>query len=316
MRVLVTGGAGFIGSHVADALLAAGHEVVVVDDLSSGNPRNLPAAARFERVDIVDASALERVFAAFRPEVVTHQGAQTSVAVSAREPVRDATTNVVGSIRVLECCVRHRVDRLVFASTGGAIYGEVPDPRKAKVGDVTVPLSPYACSKLSVEHYLAAWKAEHGLHSTVLRYSNVYGPRQDPHGEAGVVAIFSRRILRGEPLQINAMRTQGDHGCIRDYVAVADVVAANLAAVAGELGDCTINICTGVATTTLDIAEGLMAALGTRVELRPGPRRAGDLERSVLDETEMRARVGGPLALAEGLAATAAWFRAHADRSD
>jgi UDP-glucose 4-epimerase len=313
MRVLVTGGAGFIGSHVADALLAAGHEVAIVDDLSSGRRANVPARARFEHVDIVDDAALERVFADFRPEVVTHQGAQTSVAVSTREPSRDARVNVIGSIHVLQACVRHDVQRLVFASTGGAIYGEVPEPRKAKVGDATVPLSPYACSKLSVEHYLEAWKAEHGLRSTVLRYANVYGPRQDPHGEAGVVAIFSRRILAREPLRINAMRDAGDHGCIRDYVAVADVVKANLKAIAGELGEQTINVCTGVATTTLDIAQGLMRALDLEVELVYGPRRPGDLERSVLDEAGMAAKVGAPLGLGAGLAATAAWFRDHAD---
>ncbi len=313
MRVLVSGGAGFIGSHVADALLAAGHEVAIVDDLSSGRRANVPAGARFEHVDIVDDAALERVFADFRPEVVTHQGAQTSVAVSTREPSRDARVNVIGSIHVLQACVRHSVGRIVFASTGGAIYGEVPAPRKAKVGDPTVPLSPYACSKLAVEHYLEAWTAEHGLRATILRYANVYGPRQDPHGEAGVVAIFSRRILAGEPLRINAMREAGDHGCIRDYVAVADVVKANLKAIAGELGECTINVCTGVATTTLDIAEGLMRALDVRVELGYGPRRPGDLERSVLDEAELVRRVGAPLGLAEGLAATAAWFRDHAD---
>ena len=311
--MLVTGGAGFIGSHVADALLAAGHEVAIVDDLSSGRRANVPAGARFEQVDIVDDAALERVFASFRPDIVTHQGAQTSVAVSTREPSRDARVNVIGSIHVLQACVRHRVGRLVFASTGGAIYGEVPEPRKAKVGDPTVPLSPYACSKLAVEHYLEAWKAEHGLPFTVLRYANVYGPRQDPHGEAGVVAIFSRRILSREPLRINAMRDANDHGCIRDYVAVADVVKANLLAVEGAIGDRTINVCTGVPTTTLDIAQGLMRALAIDVELQYGPRRPGDLERSVLDEAEMVARVGAPLGLAEGLAATAAWFRDHAD---
>jgi UDP-glucose 4-epimerase len=313
MRVLVTGGAGFIGSHVADALLAAGHDVAIVDDLSSGRQANVSAKARFEHVDIVDDSALERVFASFRPDVVTHQGAQTSVAVSTREPSRDARVNVIGSIHVLQACVRHAVGRLVFASTGGAIYGEVPPPKTAKVGDPTVPLSPYACSKLSVEHYLAAWKAEHSLPFTVLRYANVYGPRQDPHGEAGVVAIFSRRILQREPLRINAMRDTGDHGCIRDYVTVADVVKANLLAIEGTIGDRTINVCTGVPTTTLDIAQGLMHALAIDVELQYGPRRPGDLERSVLDEAEMVATVGPPLGLDEGLAATAAWFRDHAD---
>jgi UDP-glucose 4-epimerase len=311
VRALVTGGAGFIGSHVADALLAAGHEVCIVDDLSSGNVRNVPAAARFERCDIVDEIALERVFADFRPEVVTHQGAQTSVAVSVREPVRDATTNVVGSIRVLEACVRHGVERLVFASTGGAIYGEVPAPHKAKVGDPTVPLSPYACSKLAVEHYIGAWSVEHGLRATVLRYANVYGPRQDPHGEAGVVAIFSRRLLDGAELRINAMREAGDDGCVRDYVSVADVVKANMLAVEGGLGERTINVCTGVPATTLDIAQGLARALGLEPRLAHGPRRPGDLERSVLDETELVAHLGRPQPLAVGLAATAAWFRDH-----
>ena len=311
MRVLVTGGAGFIGSHVVDALLDDGHQVVVVDDLSSGRERNLNANARFERVDIVDAAALERSFAAFAPEVVCHQAAQTSVSVSTREPVRDASTNVIGSINVLEACVRHRVGRLIFASTGGAIYGEVAEPKLAEVGDPTVPLSPYACSKLAVEHYIACWQAEHGLHATILRYANVYGPRQDPHGEAGVVAIFSERLLSGATCRINAKRDVGDDGCVRDYVAIDDVVRANLLAVAGELGDTTINVCTGVPTTTMDIARGLMGALGLDVALDHGPRRAGDLERSVLDATRMRARIGEPTSLTAGLGHTAQWFRAQ-----
>lgn len=309
MRVLVTGGAGFIGSHVVDALLDAGHEVAIVDDLSSGRERNLNARARFEKVDIVDAAALERVFASFRPEVVSHQAAQTSVAVSTREPIKDASSNVLGSINVLEACVRHGVGRLIFASTGGAIYGEVPAPKLAQVGDPTVPLSPYACSKLAVEHYLACWQAAHGLHYTVLRYANVYGPRQDPHGEAGVVAIFSQRFLSGQPCKVNARKDIGDDGCIRDYVSVDDVVKANLLAVADKLGDTTINVCTGIPTTTLQIAQGLMKALDLDVPLEHGPWRPGDLERSVLDATEMRAKIGAPTPLDEGLARTAHWFR-------
>ncbi len=309
MRVLVTGGAGFIGSHIVDALVAADHDVAIVDDLSSGRRANLNPRARFEHVDIVDAAALERVFADFRPEVVTHQAAQTSVAVSTREPARDASVNVVGSVHVLEACVRHGVRRLVFASTGGAIYGEVPAPRTAVVGDPTLPLSPYACSKLAVEHYIHMYGVAHGLHATILRYANVYGPRQDPHGEAGVVAIFSRKLLAGERCRINARREAGDDGCIRDYVSVRDVVAANLLAIADTLGDTTINICTGEPTTTLQVARGLMTALDLDAPLDYGPWRPGDLERSVLDATQMRARVGAPLPLAEGLRQTAVWFR-------
>lgn len=314
MRVLVTGGAGFIGSHIVDALLAAGHEVAALDDLSSGRASNLAAGARFERVDIRDEDALERVFTAFRPEVVSHQAAQTSVAVSTREPARDAAINVLGSIHVLDACVRHGVARLVFASTGGAIYGEVPEPRLAAVGDATVPLSPYACSKLAVEHYIACWQAAHGLHATILRYANVYGPRQDPHGEAGVVAIFSQRLLSGQPCRINARRDVGDAGCVRDYVAVDDVVRANLLAVDGVLGDVTINVCTGVPTTTTDIARGLIDALGLDVDLEHGAWRPGDLERSVLDATQMRARIGDPTSLAEGLGRTARWFEEQQQR--
>jgi UDP-glucose 4-epimerase len=309
MRVLVTGGAGFIGSHVADALLAAGDEVMIVDDLSSGNRANLPARATFREVDIRDASALAAVFGEFRPEVVSHQAAQTSVSVSTREPTRDAQINVLGTIEVLRASVDHGVRRVVFASTGGAIYGEVPEGTKARVGDLTHPLSPYACSKLAAEHYLAMFRHEHGLPYTVLRYANVYGPRQDPHGEAGVVAIFCRRLLAGQPLRINAMRSVGDAGCIRDYVSVEDVVRANVAATRAEIDLDVINVCTGTASTTSDIARGLIDALDLDPEIEHGPRRPGDLERSVLDEAAMMERFGRPIDLPTGLRKTADWFR-------
>jgi UDP-glucose 4-epimerase len=311
MRVMVTGGAGFIGSHVADALLEAGHDVFVVDDLSTGRPENVPSRAKLLTIDIRDQGAVDAAFTTARPEVVTHQAAQTSVSVSTREPARDAAINVVGSIHVLEACVRHGVDRFVFASTGGAIYGEVPEDRRAEVGWPTHPLSPYACSKLSVETYLPMYRQEHRLSYTILRYANVYGPRQDPHGEAGVVAIFCRRLIEGRPIQINAMHEAGDPGCVRDYVAVADVVRANLMAVDGAITPDILNVCTGVPTTTMRIAEILQAALDVEAEVTYGPRRTGDLERSVLDPTVTHEFIGPTRSLDEGLAETARWFRDH-----
>jgi UDP-glucose 4-epimerase len=309
VRVLVTGGAGFIGSHIVDALVADGHQVAVVDDLSSGRRSNLNPSAEFYEVDIVDAAKLGAVFAEVKPEVVTHQAAQTSVAVSTREPARDAQVNVVGSIHVLEHAVAHGTGRVVFASTGGAIYGEVEAPRLAKVGEPTHPLSPYACSKLAVEHYLRMYGQAHGLPTTVLRYANVYGPRQDPHGEAGVVAIFAQRMLRGDVCRINARKEVGDDGCIRDYVFVDDVVRANRLAIAGTLGNTTVNVCTGIATTTRQIAEGLLSALGLDATLDHGPWRPGDLERSVLDPAAMIESIGAAMDLTEGLRRTAHWFR-------
>ncbi|HVZ35762.1 MAG TPA: NAD-dependent epimerase/dehydratase family protein, partial [Polyangiaceae bacterium] len=194
MRILVTGGAGFIGSHIADAALARGHEVLVIDDLSTGKRANVPSGARFVELDIRDGKRLHELIGEFRPQVISHQAAQTSVSVSTREPVRDADINVTGSLQLGDAAVEHGVERLIFASTGGAIYGEVPEGARAKEGDRTTPLSPYACSKLAFETYLTGYFAkERGLKSTVLRYANVYGPRQDPHGEAGVVAIFAQR---------------------------------------------------------------------------------------------------------------------------
>jgi UDP-glucose 4-epimerase len=311
MRVMVTGGAGFIGSHVADALVAAGHEVFVIDDLSTGKRDNVPAGARLVTLDIRDQDAVYEAFATLRPEVVTHQAAQTSVSVSTREPARDAAINVVGSIHVLQACVRHDVQRFVFASTGGAIYGEVPEGRRAEVGWPTHPLSPYACSKLAIESYLPMIQHEHGLPYTILRYANVYGARQDPHGEAGVVAIFCRRLLEGRPIQINAMREAGDPGCVRDYVSVHDVVRANVMAVQGQVEPAVLNVCTGVPTTTLQIAEALQRALAVDAELTHGPRRAGDLERSVLDPTVTHEVIGPTQSLEDGLTQTALWFRDH-----
>ncbi|MEY4576116.1 MAG: hypothetical protein RL701_819 [Pseudomonadota bacterium] len=311
MKVLVTGGAGFIGSHVADALLAANHEVLVLDDLSTGRRENLPARASFVQGDIRDTALVAKVFADFAPNVVTHQAAQTSVSVSTREPLRDAEVNILGSLNILNQAVAHKVQRLVFASTGGAIYGEVPDGTRATEQTPPNPLSPYACSKFAIEKYLNAYAREHGLRSTVLRYANVYGPRQDPHGEAGVVAIFGQRVLSGQPIQINARKAEGDSGCVRDYVFVSDVVKANLLAIEGKLDRSPINVCTGVATTTLELAQLIERASGAKAVLRNGPRREGDVERSVLDPGTP-APLGAAVPMSEGIARTIAWFRERA----
>jgi UDP-glucose 4-epimerase len=311
MRFLVTGGAGFIGSHVADALLQEGHAVTVVDDLSTGRRENVPARAAFQQGDIRDEEFLQRVFDEHKPEVVSHQAAQTSVAISTREPVRDAQINVVGTLQLLQQCVRTGVQRVVFASTGGAVYGEVKEPLRARIDWVPSPLSPYACSKFAVEGYLRAYEHEHGLRSTVLRYANVYGPRQDPHGEAGVVAIFAQRLLDRQSLQINARRELGDSGCIRDYVYVGDVVRFNQLAAHGEIKQPIVNVCTGEATSTLELARALGSVLGVEPELRYTPRRPGDVERSVLDGDDPSA-AHPRTALSEGLRQTVAWFKTRA----
>jgi UDP-glucose 4-epimerase len=311
MRILVTGGAGFIGSHVADALLQQGHQVSIIDDLSTGRRENVPAAATFHQGDIRDAALLTRIFDGDKPEIVSHQAAQTSVSISTREPLRDASINVLGTLELLQQCVRTKVQRIVFASTGGAVYGEVAEPGLARVDWQPRPLSPYACSKFAVEGYLRAYGYEHGLKSTVLRYANVYGPRQDPHGEAGVVAIFAQRLLDRQAIQVNARRETGDPGCVRDYVFVADVVRANLLAVQGAISAPIINVCTGVGITTLDLARALGKVLEVEPELKYGPRRPGDVERSVLDGAELL-QSHPATQLAEGLRLTAAWFAERA----
>jgi len=308
MRVLVTGGAGFIGSHIADALLARGHEVTVIDDLSSGRRANVPSKARFVEGDIRNGELVARVFEEHKPEVVNHQAAQTSVAVSTREPIRDAEINVIGGVQVLEQAVKHRIARFVFASTGGAIYGEVPQG-KASLETQPRPLSPYACSKFAFEGYLGAYAKEYALNYTVLRYANVYGPRQDPHGEAGVVAIFSQRLLENQSVQINARRELGDPGCVRDYVYVDDVVRANVLAVEGKIDARFVNLCTGEATTTLELAQAIARAAGNpKAEITNGPRRAGDVERSVLDGGEF-IKAHPATSLEEGVRKTLEWFK-------
>jgi UDP-glucose 4-epimerase len=309
MRLLVTGGAGFIGSHIADAALAEGWQVAVLDNLVSGRRENVPEQAAFFEIDIRDASAVSVAFNEFKPTLVSHQAAQASVAVSVRTPQFDAEVNLLGSINILQQCVQNQVERLVFASTGGAIYGEVPDGTRATVSTIPLPLSPYACSKFAVEKYLACFAHEHGLKSTVLRYANVYGPRQDPHGEAGVVAIFCNRMIAGDSIQVNARCKTGDDGCVRDYVFIDDVVKANIAACKGTIPDPILNIGTGCETTTRFLAQTLQQAIGSSVDFTDADRRAGDVERSQLDAGRLTELLGAPTSLRDGLQQTADWFR-------
>lgn len=309
MKVLITGGAGFIGSHIAERALASGWDVAVVDNLASGTRENVPSGAQFHKVDICDKAALAAVFRDFQPTHVSHQAAQASVAVSVREPQLDASINIIGSINVLSACVDTGVSRIVFASTGGAIYGEVPDGTTAGIDTVPVPVSPYACSKFAVEKYLECYRVEHGLPYTILRYANVYGPRQDPHGEAGVVAIFCNRILAGDDIQVNARSTPGDDGCVRDYVYIDDVVNANITALEGHVAEPVMNVGTGNESTTSQLADELQTSLNRKVTVRTSVKRPGDIERSVLNVEPLVGLLGSPVPLTEGLKRTAAWFQ-------
>ncbi|HZS33300.1 MAG TPA: NAD-dependent epimerase/dehydratase family protein [Methylomirabilota bacterium] len=299
MKVLVTGGAGFIGSHVVERCLAAEHRVAVVDDLSTGRRENVPPRARLYVQDIRDP-ALADVFRSEAPDAVIHLAAQAAVSRSVANPRLDAEINILGSLNVLECCRQTGVRRVVYASTGGAAYGDtekLPTPEDHP----TRPSSPYGVSKVTVEQYLACWGGLYGLSTVALRYANVYGPRQSPHGEAGVIAIFTDRILRGEPCIVN-----GDGLQTRDYVYVGDIAEAN--ALALDRPDVTgpVNLGTGVATSVLELFAALRAAAGGRAEARHGPPRPGEQRRSVLDATRARLVLGWTprVALAEGLQRT------------
>ncbi|MBI2203762.1 MAG: SDR family oxidoreductase [Candidatus Rokubacteria bacterium] len=310
MRVLVTGGAGFIGSHIVDACLEAGHQVVIVDDLSSGARANLNVRARWYRVDL-RTNDIDAVVQAERPDVISHQAAQVSVRRSVEDPVLDASINVVGTLKLLEAARRHGVARVVFASTGGAIYGEI-DAGAADERHPCRPLSPYAIAKLSVEHYLDGYRATHGLRSVVLRYANVYGPRQDPHGEAGVVAIFMQKILAGVTPTIF-----GDGGQTRDFVFVDDVVRANLIALTMHLDPATptvFNVASGREVSVNDLWQSLATITGTRLSPVNAAPRPGDLRRSVLDPSRAKRELAWApdVDLAQGLRRTAEWFTAAA----
>lgn len=313
MKILVTGGAGFIGSSVVDRYVSLGHGVSVVDDLSSGREENINPGARFYRMDIRDpglAGVIERE----RPEVLNHHAAQISVPASVDDPINDAEVNILGLLNVLKCAVRFGVGKVIFISSGGAIYGEsaeVPVPET----HTPEPLSPYAISKFVSEHYLAFYHRTHGLHYVSLRYSNIYGPRQIPQGEAGVVAIFMDQLLKGQVPTLNRF-PDGPDGMTRDYCFVGDVARANELAL--DRGDgLALNVGTGVETTTGELYRKILSqmreaghALDRRFdEPMSALARPGDLRRSALWTEEAAQVLGWSAAhqLAEGVAETLAW---------
>lgn len=293
---IVTGGAGFIGSHVVDALLADGRRVVVVDDLSTGDARRVASDATLEVVDITDRAALDAVFDAARPEAIFHLAAQSSVTVSVADPARDCEINVRGTLNVLEGAARHRAP-VVFTSTGGALYGNRA-PLPTSEDAPPAPISPYGASKWAGEAYLITWREAYGIPHAVCRLGNVYGPRQSPFGEAGVVAIFSHHLWRG-----TSPTLFGFGAPTRDYVHVHDVARALLAA-AGEGG--VFNISTGIETPVSRIFELIRTAANSSTEADLGPLRTGELERSCMDPARAREQLGWRpgISLEDGLAAT------------
>jgi UDP-glucose 4-epimerase len=303
LKVLVTGGAGFIGSHVVDRLTADGHEVVILDDLSTGDVEHLQPSARFYQMDL-QSPWLDELFRIERPEAVVHEAAQASVRHSVEDPVFDAGVNVLGTAALLQASVHHGVRRFLFASTGGALYGDadvIPTPEDYP----TLPVSPYGASKLSAEVYLRTFHALHGLSYTALRYANVYGPRQDPHGEAGVVAIFAQRLLSGERARIN-----GDGKQTRDFVYVGDVADANARALTSDAVG-SFNVGTGIETDITTIFQLLRRLTGSNQPEEHGPPLAGEQRRSVVDNRKIEKVLGWKpkTSLEAGLEATVRYFR-------
>lgn len=284
MKVLLTGGAGFIGSHLCDALIARGDRVAVVDNLSTGKRANLNPQASFHETDIRDAAALEEVFAKERPEAVDHHAAQTDVRRSMSDPAFDAQVNVLGLIHLLHLCVQYKVRKVLFASSSAA-YPE-SDRLPLREDHRVRPLSAYGLTKSVGEQYLRLYQEAHGLNFTAFRYGNVFGPRQDPHGEAGVVAIFSTQMLTGAQPTLF-----GDGRKTRDYIYVEDVVSANLTALDGAGDGEVFNLGWGKEVTDFEVFDRIRRRLGVRVEPRYAPQRPGELTRIALDSSKARAQL-------------------------
>jgi UDP-glucose 4-epimerase len=309
-KVLVTGGAGFIASHVADAYVARGDRVWVLDDLSSGRESNVPKGAEFVRMSVNDAGVQDLFEKVGGFDVVSHHAAQVDVRKSVADPRNDARINLDGLLNLLENCRRTGVARFLFVSSGGVVYGE-PDERPTPETAPKLPLSPYGVSKLASEFYLHYYHRIHGLDYVAVRYANVYGPRQDPHGEAGVVAIFSTRLIDQQPLTVF-----GDGLQTRDYVYVGDVVAANLTVTdvelppASDLDQRAFNVGTGIEVSVLELAHTMAQVAGHRVAIEHGAERPGELRNSCLDTRKLKALGWQPVqAMSEGLRNTYDYIR-------
>ncbi|OLC66465.1 MAG: UDP-glucose 4-epimerase [Actinobacteria bacterium 13_1_40CM_4_65_12] len=305
MKILVTGGAGFIGSHVVDAYIAAGHEVAVLDDFSTGSEVNVNREAEVLRLDVRNKDGVAAAIAALRPEVVNHHAAQSEVPKSVADPGFDAMVNIVGGLNVLRASVDAGVRKFIFISSGGALYGE-PDVIPADEDHPARPLSPYGTSKLSFEQYLGTFHRTYGLEYTVLRYANIYGPRQDFHAEEGrAIAIFASRMVAGKPVTID-----GDGEQARDMLHVADVAVANITALDRGAGG-TFHISSGIPVTINELFRKLALLTDYKLEPRFGPARKGDVYRIALDNTRARRDLGWEpnVTLEEGLTQTVAYFR-------
>lgn len=303
MRILVTGGAGFIGSQIVDGYLQQGHKVTIIDNLSTGKEKNINPNAIFFNIDIC-AEKIDTIFAEGKFDIVNHHAAQIDVRKSVADPLFDTQVNILGSLNLLQNCVKYGVKKFILASTGGAIYGE-QEEFPAKESHPTNPLSPYGIAKLACEHYLSFYKNTYGLNSTILRYANVYGPRQDPHGEAGVVAIFTQKLLKDEQPVIN-----GDGMQTRDFVYVGDVVRANILAVSYNDGGI-FNIGTAKEITIKELFKHLSAIVGINVEGKYGPAKSGEQKRSVIDFNKANKILGWSprISIEEGLKNTVEYFK-------
>ena len=304
LNILVTGGAGFIGSHIVDEYIARGHKVSILDNLSTGRKRNINPAARFHEVDIRDAETVKEILQNERFDVVNHHAAQMDVRRSVEDPVYDASVNIIGVLTMLESCVATGVKRVIFASSGGAIYGE-QDYFPADELHPTRPISPYGVAKLTTEQYLFYYKAVYGIDSVSLRYANIYGPRQNPEGEAGVVAIFTTKLLNGQQPVIN-----GDGKQTRDYVFVGDIVRANLLALDCE-GSHVFNIGTGVETDVNQLFHHLKRLTNSSAAEHHGPAKKGEQLRSVLTSNKIQKQLGwkSAISMEEGLRKTVEYFK-------
>ncbi|WP_337865056.1 NAD-dependent epimerase/dehydratase family protein [Ignavibacterium sp.] len=304
MKILVTGGAGFIASHITDAFVKEGYQVVVLDDLSSGFEKNINPKAKFVKGNICDRELVEKLFSEENFDLVNHHAAQMDVRRSVKDPAFDANTNIIGTINLLQNAVKYKVQKLIFASTGGAVYGE-QSYFPADENHPSQPRSPYGISKLAVEKYLYFYNAEYGLNYTILRYANIYGPRQNPFGEAGVVAIFSTKLLKGEQPIINGNGEQ-----TRDYVFVGDVVKANLLTLNDSANDI-YNVGTGIETNVNQLFHKLNSITKAGKEEKHGPAAPGEQMRSVITSEKLLKKFGWKpsTTIDEGLKITLDFFR-------